>query len=104
MHSLLAVRLLVPTVDLFSNAGRAWLEQVELDELGRKLCDSDLSLLAAIEEQIELIDAELCRAAWADERAKLLMTLPGVDVVVAMTLLAAFGDASRFRDAIRLAA
>jgi len=34
----------------------------------------------------------------SDSRVKLLLTLPGVNVTVALTLLAALGDLSRFRD------
>jgi hypothetical protein len=42
--------------------------------------------------------AELARDAYDDPRVKLLMTLPGVDVAVAQTLIAAIGDVKRFRD------
>jgi hypothetical protein len=45
------------------------------------------------------VDALLLAAkAYAREQVKLLMTLPGVNVAVAQALLAALGDASRFKD------
>jgi transposase len=102
IHSLLAVRLLqVPVDELFGKAGRAWLAGLTEDKLGaqgRLLLDTDLRLHDALEGEIEHLDDELARRGYADARVKLLMTLPGVNVTVAETLLAALGDVSRFRD------
>jgi transposase len=39
----------------------------------------------------------LAERGWQDERVRLLMTLPGVDVTVAEAVLAALGDIDRFR-------
>ena len=102
VHSLLAVRLLTaPCDELFGKAGRAWLAGLKEDQLGaqgRLLLDTDLRLHDALEREIEHLDDELARRGYSDARVKLLMTLPGVSVVVAETLLAALGDVSRFRD------
>jgi transposase len=102
VHSLLAVRLLtVPCDELFGKAGRAWLAGLGEDQLGaqgRLLLDTDLRLHDALEAEIEHLDDELARRGYSDARVKLLMTLPGVNVTVAETLLAALGDISRFRD------
>lgn len=43
------------------------------------------------------------KAAQDDQRAKLLMSIPGIGPVVAMTLLAEIGDISRFRGQRQLA-
>jgi transposase len=100
MHSVLAQRLLLPPVEeLFGKAGRAWLEQVELDAEGRWLIDSDRRLLETIEREIAALDQLLAEKGYVDPRVRLLMTLPGVQVTVAQTLLAAWGDIGRFRDA-----
>ena len=102
VHSLLAVRLLTaPCDELFGKAGRAWLAGLSEDQVGaqgRLLLDTDLRLHDALEREIEHLDSELARRGYSDARVKLLMTLPGVNVVVAETLLAALGDISRFRD------
>jgi transposase len=99
MHSVLAQRLLVPPVsDLFGTKGRTWLVNVDLDEEGRSMLDSDLRLLAAAEEEIKLLEKQLAQKGHADPRVKLLMTLPGVHITVAQTLLAALGEVKRFRD------
>lgn len=103
IHSLLAVRLLsVPFDELFGPAGRAWLAALsteQLDAQGRLILDADLRLHDAIEREIETLEHEMARRGYSDARVKLLMTLPGVHVTVAETLLAALGDVSRFPDA-----
>jgi transposase len=102
IHSLLAVRLLnVPFDELFSPAGRAWLSGLSADELdaqGRLILDADLRLHDGLEREIETLEEEMARRGYSDDRVKLLMTLPGVNMTVAETLLAALGDVSRFPD------
>ena len=46
----------------------------------------------------ELVDRRLAEIARGEPRVRLLMTLPGVSYVVALGLLAALGDVTRFRD------
>ena len=102
IHSLLAVRLLATPIDeLFGATGRAWLQSLsaeQLGEQGRLILDADLRLHDAIEREIETLEEELARRGYSDARVKLLMTLPGVDLMVAETLVAALGDVSRFAD------
>jgi transposase len=105
LHSVLHQRLiLVPHDKLFSVAGLTWLRQLTLDEEGRLLLDSDLRLLAAIDSELAVLDRLLARKAHGDGRVKLLLTLPGVDVIVALGVLAAYGDCRRFRDGAHAAA
>ena len=99
LHAVLAQRLLLPPDgDLFGKAGRSWLQSVALDAEGRLLVDSDLRLLGAAASEIKGLEDVLARKGYGDPRVKLLLTLPGVDVTVALTLVAALGDLSRFRD------
>ncbi len=84
--------------DLFGKKGRAWLEKLDLDPLGRAAIDSELRLLDRIAEEITAMDHTLAMTAAPDARVPLLMTLPGVSVTVAQTLLAALGKIERFRD------
>lgn len=100
LHAVLHQRLIAsPFDDLFSKKGLAWLRALALDELGAAARDSELRLLDAVEKEIAILDKTIATKAYADGRAKLLMTLPGVSVAVAQTLLSALGDISRFRDA-----
>lgn len=99
IHALLAMRLLTPGFsELFSTQGLRWLEQLALDEPGRQALDSDLRLLAAVEQEIALLDQQLAVDGYRQPAVKLLMTLPGVDVTAAQTLLAAWGEVERFHD------
>ncbi len=99
IHSILAAELIaVPTARLYDTKGLQWLRQAEMNEQARGFIDSDLRLLEATEQEIALLDQQLAQAAYRHQQAKLLVTLPGVDFTVAMTLLAALGDIGRFAD------
>jgi transposase len=92
-------RLLVaPVKNLFCKAGRAWLKTLRLDPQGQAMLESDLRLLAAVEEESAQQDSILAQQGYVDPQVKLLLTLPGVDLVVAQTLLATLGEVRRFRD------
>jgi len=47
-------------------------------------------------EELRVIDAELGRAGLASAEVKRLMTIPGVDATVALSIVAAVGDFGRF--------
>jgi transposase len=100
IHSVLAMRLIEPPQYLFSKSGMHWLQQQVngsgLDEEAMRLITSDLTLMHQLEEQIDSFDQLLVEHAWQDPRVRLLMTLPGVGVTVAVALLAALGDITRF--------
>ena len=99
VHALLHQRLIPPPPDrLFSQRGRQWLDQLEMDADGRAALVRDLHLLDELEHAIAELDKALFWLAGADARIKLLITLPGVDVACAQTMLAALGDLSRFAD------
>jgi transposase len=99
IHSALAGQLIaVPTARLYDKGGLQWLREIQLPEQARRFVDSDLRILEGLENEIALLDQELAAAAHKEDRAKLLMTLPGVDFTVAMTLLAALGNITRFAD------
>lgn len=99
LHSELHRRLIHPPLpDLFSSKGLEWLRLVPLDPLGRAAVDCQLRLLAAVEEEIARLQREIVRRARGSAEVRLLLTLPGVDVSTAETLLAALGDISRFKD------
>src|SRR5262245_59536392 len=99
IHALLHQRLMAaPVKDLFSGPGRAWLQTLPLDAEGQRALASDLRLLEAVEEEIAQQEHLLAQVGYTDSQVKLLLTLPGVDLTVAQTLLATLGDVTRFRD------
>jgi len=98
IHSVLAMRLIEASSGLFCGDGLEWLAKAELDPQARLLVDSDLRQLEFLQKEIDALDAELARRGHASDPVKLLMTLPGVDVATAESVLAAWGDVKRFPD------
>jgi transposase len=99
IHSILAGLLVVlPEGGLFTAKGVAWVRTVELPATARSTVDRFLKLFEAVETELETLDVELRVLAHHEPRVRLLMTLPGVAHGVALTLIAALGDITRFRD------
>src|SRR4051812_32668765 len=86
-----------PAADLFGIKGRRWLAEQELPADERQAVAA--LLLRQLDfhgHELRLIDAELARVALGCPDTRRLMTIPGVDVAVAMAITAAIGDFSRF--------
>jgi hypothetical protein len=91
--------IVVPFDRLFSKAGVEWVTKLELEPDARAFMNTQLKFLTAVEDEIDAADHALAVGGAEDPRVKLLITLPGVDVAVAQTILAALGDMSRFKSA-----
>lgn len=99
IQSLLARLLLQPPGKcLWTKAGLAWLKGLDLPAGERLVLDSELRQLATVEQEVDQLDEQLTEIARQEPRVRLLMTLPGVSYVVALGLLAALGDVTRFQD------
>jgi transposase len=97
LHSILHANLIPPFQgELFSVAGRVWLETQPLAADERIAIRRYLAYLDQRAADLDALDAALAERAMKDERARRLMTLSGVHVTVAMGLLAAIGDITRF--------
>jgi transposase len=104
IQSLLARLLLCPPCRiLWTKAGRAWLKALELSPHDRLLRDSELRQLDAVDAELVAVDTQLIAITATYKEVQLLMTIPGVNYVVALGLLAALGDIGRFRDGDRAA-
>jgi transposase len=55
-----------------------------------------LQLLSTLDPQIEELDVAVERAAYANERARLLMTQPGVGPITSLAFVITMGDVTRF--------
>jgi len=91
-----------PHADLFGIRGRAWLMAQHLpaderDAMGRHVREYD-----RLGDDLRVVERELARDALADADIKRLMTIPGIDMVVALGLSAAIGPISRFEGPDRL--
>jgi transposase len=97
-HAVLVRRLIKkPAVsDLFGLAGREWLREVELPVEERETVDGCLRQIDFLDQEIAEVEKHIARDALTSPQIKRLMTVPGVNVIVAATFLAAVGDVSRF--------
>jgi transposase len=87
-----------PVTDLFGKRGRQWLAQVQLPSQARQSVTVCCHLIDGYTEEIEKQNLQLSVQAGKDERARWLMTIPGIGVYSAMLLLAEIGDIHRFPD------
>jgi transposase len=82
-----------------------WDRQENISPLEKMQIRQELGLLQEIEKLKEAVDEELQRQStstlWGKQAVQ-IMQLPGVGFVVAMTVLAAIGDISRFESAKQL--
>lgn len=85
-----------PGAHLFTGPGLRWLATLKLPACERLILDHQLGLLEQVQERLRAVDEELLRQAQLRHDTKLLVTIPGVDVTVAMGLLAAIGSIDRF--------
>ena len=110
IHAVLHQRMIpAPEGDLFCERNLAWLRQLPvseqgLNENGRRVLDRYLTQLEAIEKEAAALDLLIAKHAYSEPRVRLLMTLPGVDMAVALGLMAALGEPSRFANADKAAA
>lgn len=104
IHSVLATHLIAkcPAADLFGKKGRVWLgaQPLPLDE--RLSVEQRLRELDRLTEDQVAIDRLLGEAALPDPRVQRLLTITGINAVVAIGIVAAIGDIGRFASAEKL--
>jgi transposase len=93
-----------PLADLFGKRGRTWLSAQHLPEDERDAADRHIREYDRLGEDLRALERELARDALSDIDIKRLMTVPGIDVVVALGLSAAIGPITRFAGPDRLVA
>jgi transposase len=93
-----------PASDLFGVKGRRWLEDQELALVERETVDSALRQVDFLDTEIAAVEQLIAAEALSWPEVKRLMTVPGVNVIVAATFMAAVGDIRRFGDRRKLTA
>lgn len=104
VHAILARNLVAtcPHSDLFGGVGRRWLAQQVLPDDERRSVDALLRQLEFHGNELDEVERDIAVEAIDDPVVARLMTVPGIDVAVAISILAAVGDFSRFDDPNRL--
>ena len=93
-----------PATDLFGKAGRTWLETLPLPKDEQDAVASLLRQLDFLNSELAAADRAIAQQVVGDQAVRRLMTIPGVDVIVAVSIIAAVGDFSRFESPDRLVA
>jgi transposase len=86
-----------PAADLFGIKGRAWLVEQQLPADEQAAAAALLRQLDFHAEELRLIDRDLGQVALSREDVGRLMSIPGVDATVALSIVAAVGEFTRFR-------
>lgn len=104
IHAVLARNLChrAPVTDAFGAAGRRWLQALELPEEEAITLAGCLRQIDALDIEVRELDRALARRLVGSAKARRLLSVPGVNIVVAATFLAYVGDVRRFADARRL--
>jgi len=99
VHAILARNLVprCPAADMFGIKGRKWLAAQDLPADEQAAAAALLRQLDFHAQELALIDKDLGQAALGRPEVLRLMTIPGVDATVALSIVAAAGDFTRFR-------
>lgn len=92
-----------PVTDLFGKRGRIWINQQVFHKLYKEEVCSLLSTISFVNDEINKLDSIIKSKARIDERATVLMSMPGVAELTALTIVAEVGDFERFRTPEQLA-
>lgn len=106
MHSLLhRHNIQAPQGKIDTGENREWWEGLKLSELENLRLKQEIKTLRLVRENIVEVEKELGRLSnserWGDQ-AVYLMQIPGVGIIVSMTILSAIGDIQRFESPKKL--
>src|SRR4051812_20398848 len=93
-----------PVSDLFGIKGRRWLADQQLALCERETVDAGVRQVDFLDREIAQVERLIAADALSWPEVKRLMTVPGVNVIVAATFMAAVGDIRRFGDRRKLTA
>ena len=104
VHSILQAHLVpkCPHADLFGGRGRAWLERQTLPDDERAAAARHMREIDRLGEDVAALDADIAKEAVNDPQVKRLLTIAGVNAIVATGIVAAVGDIARFSEPQKL--
>jgi transposase len=104
VHAILHAHLIArcPHADLFNGRGRNWLVRQPLPDDERVAIARHVRELDRLGEDLTVLDREIAGSALDDSEIKRLLTITGINLVVAAGLMAAIGDITRFKSPQKL--
>jgi transposase len=104
LHAVLARNLQgrPPMSDVFGVRGRAWLRALPLPADERETVAGCLRQVDFLDREISELERGLARTALGSAEIRRLMSVPGVNLVSAATVVAAIGDVGRFESPRKL--
>ena len=85
-----------PFSDLFGVKARKWLAELQLAPEERETVDSAMRQIEFLDSEIAEVERLIASDALESAEIRRLMGVPGVNVIVAASFLAAIGDIHRF--------
>ena len=109
VHSILSRNLIAscPRSDLFGKGGRQWLLEQALPQLPvheQAVVTASLREFDTVSGELATIERTLAGGALPRPEVRRLMTIPGIDVIAALAIMAAVGNVQRFRTPSKLVA
>jgi transposase len=89
--------------DLFGKAGREFLDGVALPEAARFVIRGHLEMLEKVQQLLDEVEQWMRDELPRDETVRLLMTLPGIGLILAHVLASEIGQIERFPSSRHLA-
>lgn len=104
VHSILQAHLVpkCPHADLFNLRGRDWLSKQTLPDDERAAVVRHVREIDRLAEDLAALDGDIARDTVDDDGVQRLLTIAGVNAIVASGIIAAIGDVSRFREPQKL--
>jgi transposase len=91
-----------PVSDLFGVKGREWLADLQLAVEERETVDGCMRQIEFLDTEIAEVERLIASEALTSTEIKRLMSVPGVNVIVAASFMAAIGDIHRFQNPRKL--
>jgi transposase len=91
-----------PASDLFGAAGRRWLAALALPSDERETVEGCLRVLDFLGGEVASLERAIARQGLDSPEIRRLVTIPGVNLITAATLVAVIGGVSRFASARKL--
>jgi len=104
VHGILHAHLIpkCPHADLFNGRGRVWLDGQVFPDDERAAIVRHIREIDRLAEDLKDLEGDIAKAAVGDPQIQRLLTITGVNAIVATSVIAAIGDIKRFSDASRL--